>query len=378
MMSDSNLRNIPTSSPTIGDSERDAVLDALARTEISGLSGKNIAAFEHEFSAYCDSSEGVATSSGTTALHLAAASLGLHAGQSVLVTTLTNMATFFAVLQCGATPIPIDVEPDTGNLNPQLLDDALQANTVGVIVVHLFGHPVDMNPVMEFCKLHGLWLIEDAAEAHGATYMGKKVGAFGDAGCFSFFANKIITTGEGGMITYQDGELAEWSRSARSLSFGSDNRFMHTGMGYNYRLSNLQAAIGRAQLAKIESVIAEKRSLTAFYNEAFKDIEAMKMPIERPGCRSVFWMYHILLDGEWRNRRPEFRSALLSRGIETRECFVPFDQQEFFVNEGIVKKGTCPVAEYWGTNGLYLPSGPNIAEADRSRVIDAVTTLLDD
>jgi perosamine synthetase len=376
-MSLSGLRNIPTSSPSIGASEREAVLDALDRTELSGLSGENIVAFEHEFSAYCDTSEGVATSSGTTALHLAAASLGLHAGQSVLVTTLTNMATFFAVLQCGATPIPIDVEPDTGNLNPQLLDDALQTNTVGVIVVHLFGHPVDMDPVMEFCKLHGLWLIEDAAEAHGATYMGKKVGAFGDAGCFSFFGNKIITTGEGGMITYQDDVLAEWARRARSLSFGVDNRFMHTGMGYNYRLSNLQAAIGRAQLAKIEDVIAEKRSLTSFYNEAFKDIEAMQIPIERPGCRSVFWMYHILLDGEWRNRRPEFRADLLSQGIETRECFVPFDQQEFFVNEGVVKKGTCPVAEYWGTNGLYLPSGPNIAEEDRLRVVDAVSSLLE-
>lgn len=378
MRSEDQLQNIPTSSPTIGGSERDAVLEALASTEISGLSGGNITAFERDFSSYCDSAEGVATSSGTSALHLAAKSLGLCAGQSVLVATLTNMATFFAVLYCGATPIPVDVEPDTGNLNPQLLDEALQPNTVGVIVVHLFGHPVDMNPVIEFCKSHGLWLIEDAAEAHGATYMGKKVGAFGDAGCFSFFANKIITTGEGGMITYKNGELAEWSRSARSLSFGSDNKFMHTGIGYNYRLSNLQAAIGRAQLAKIEDVIAAKRSLTMYYNEAFKDIEAIQLPIERSNCRSVFWMYHILLDGEWRNRRTEFRSVLLRQGIETRECFVPFDQQEFFINEGLVKKGTCPVAEHWGVNGLYLPSGPNITEADRSRVIDAVTSLLAD
>lgn len=367
---------IPTSQPVIGDLEMGYVLEALRASEVSGLSGTNVAAFEEGFAAYCGGLNPVSTTSGTTALHLALASIGVAPGEEVLVATLTNMATFFSVLYCGAKPIPVDVEPDTGNLDPALLEDALTPNTVGVIVVHLFGHPVDMDPVMAFCARHGLWLIEDAAEAHGARYRGQTVGTFGDAGCFSFFANKIITTGEGGMIFFRDGDHAQRARTARNLAFGDKNRFMHEGIGFNYRLTNVQAAIGLAQLQRIEDNITRKREIALRYRQGLEDVEALSLPIERSDCNSVFWMYHVVLRNDWQGRREDLRAHLREQGIETRESFIPFDQQDYFVNEGVVTRGTCPVAANIGENGFYIPSGPHLSEPEQDRVISALRDAL--
>src|SRR6187401_206486 len=230
---------IPVAAPVLGESERSYVADALAEGAISGLFGRYLERFEGDFARYCSTEHALTVSNGTTALHLAVATLGLGPGDEVLVATLTNMATFFAVLYTGAKPVPVDIESDTLNLDPRDLEAKLTPRTRAIIVVHLFGHPVDMDPVLAFAKKHGLAVIEDAAQAHGATYKGKKTGGLGDIGCFSFYANKIITTGEGGMVTTSDARLFERARSLKSLSYGTKNKFMHSDVGFNYRMTNL-------------------------------------------------------------------------------------------------------------------------------------------
>ena len=367
---------IPTSAPVIGDLETRFVSEAVSSSHVSGLSGENVARFEREFADFCGAPYAVATTSGTTALHLALVSLGLKAGEEVLVATLTNMATFFAVLHCGAKPIPIDVELDTCNIDPTLLQRSMTPNVVGVIVVHLFGHPVDMQPIVDFCSTNGLWLVEDAAEAHGAKYKGRTVGTFGDAGCFSFFANKIITTGEGGMILFRDESVAAAARNTRNLAFGDAHRFMHTGIGFNYRLTNVQAALGLAQMLRIQDNIDLKRGLAARYQVGLKDLAGLRLPVQRDDCYSVYWMYHVVLQGDWAGHRDEVRAALLDAGIETRECFVPYDQQDYFVERSLVQRGVCPVAASIGANGFYVPSGPILSEDEQVHVISTLRNIL--
>ena len=370
------MKSIPTSAPVIGEGEATAVLEAVRATEISGLSGSKIAEFERMFASYCGAPHGVATSSGTSALHLATQALGVRPGDEVLVSTLTNMATFFSVLYQGGRPVPIDVEPDTANLNPALLAQALTPRTVGVIVVHLFGHPVDMQPVMDFCERHGLWLVEDAAEAHGAEYRGARVGALGDAGCFSFFANKIITTGEGGMLLTKEQRISDHARQFRSLAFGEVDRFQHAGLGFNYRMTNMQAALGVAQMARIESSIGEKRRIAQRYGRNLERTPGLRLPVERADVKNVYWMYHVVLEDAWAGRRDEVRDALLREGIETRQSFVPFDQQTVFIEQGLVRRGVCPIAGEIGANGFYLPSGPQLDDSTVDFVSDRLRSSL--
>jgi perosamine synthetase len=357
--------NLPVSSPSLGAREIQYVTEALGAGEISGTGGRFLDRFEREFASYCSCSHGVATSNGTTALHLAVASLGIGPGDEVLVSTLTNMATFFAVLYQGATPIPVDVEEDTWNMDPALLENLLTPRTKAILVVHLYGHPADMDPILEFARRHHLCVIEDAAEAHGALYKGRKAGSLGDIGCFSFYANKIITTGEGGMITTNDPGIAERARSLRSLAYGPPRRrFMHSAVGFNYRMTNLQAALGCAQLEKIEEVIENKRRVTRLYSEQLSGFPEIQLPVEKPYARNVYWMYHIVLRGFAEKHRDLVMQLLEERGIETRPAFIPYNLQEIFIRDGLTRPGLCPVANRIAEGGLYLPSSANLTAED--------------
>ena len=229
--------HVPVGKPLLGDIETRYVTDAVSKGEISGFFGSYIGKFEKEFAAFCGAKEAVTVSSGTTALHLALATLKIGPGDEVLVSSFTNMATFFAVLYQGATPIPIDSEEGTFNIDPRLIEEKITPRTRAILVVHIYGHPADMDPIMAIAKKHNLRVIEDAAEAHGAEYKGRKTGSIGDIGCFSFYANKIITTGEGGMLTTNDSALAAEARSLKALAFGTENKFMHRAIGYNYRMT---------------------------------------------------------------------------------------------------------------------------------------------
>ncbi len=371
------MRRIPVAQPLLGANEREKVLSALDAGAISGAFGEWIGRFEREFAAYCDCAHGVAVSSGTAALHVALAALEIGPGDEVLVSTLTNMATFFAVHYTGATPLPIDIEPDTLNLDPRLLEGKVTERTKAIVVVHLFGHPVDMDPVLSVARKHGLFVVEDCAEAHGAQYRGKRVGGLGHIGCFSFYANKVITTGEGGMCTTDDPVLAERMRSLKSLAFGGENKFMHAGIGFNYRMTNLQAAIGCAQLEKISAILEMKREIAGEYNRLLGGCPDLLLPVEKDYARNIYWMYHIVLRGRASGGRTDLMARLAEDGIETRETFIPYTlQQHLPLPEG-VGPADCPEAGKVAFSGFYLPSGPEIDRGDIAFVADRLLHAID-
>lgn len=367
---------IPVSKPFLDDAETANVNKALCDGAISGFYGKFLPLFERGFARYSECKHGVSTTSGTTALHLALRALSIGVNDEVLVSTLTSMATVFAILYTGARPVPVDIEEDTWNINPSLLKTKISKRTKAILTVHLFGHPADMDPILHTARKHNLYVIEDCAEAHGATYRGKKVGSLGHVGCFSFYANKIITTGEGGMLTTNDVRIAEKARNLKNLAFGNKNKFMHSDIGYNYRMTNLQAALGCAQLKKIGRIISMKRRIAAFYEKNLKDMSCVQLPVEKPCAHNVYWMYHIVLRGALSRKRALVMDKLRKKGIETRESFVPFNMQRVFLRRGLVKHAECPVANRVAANGMYLPSGPLLSEKERHYVVSHLRNIL--
>lgn len=367
---------IPVSSPFLGEEETKLVSEAVTAGEISGNFGKFLPQFEKDFANYVGCEHGVAVANGTVALHLALATLDIGPGDEVLVGTFTNMATFFAVLYQGAIPVPIDIESDTWNINPALLEAKITPRTKAIIPIHIYGHPADMDQIMAIAKKHNLFVIEDAAEAHGATYKGQPTGSFGDLNCFSFYANKIITTGEGGMITTNNQALATKARMLGSLAYGREVRFRHEAIGFNYRLTNFQAALGCAQLKKIETTIGLKRDLASFYNNALAGISELQLPVEKDYAKNVYWMYHVVLRGKAKNRRSEVVAALKVAGVDTREAFLPFNLQKPEITRGLVSEDACPVANDIAANGFYLPSGPILSEEERHYVVDSLKKAL--
>jgi perosamine synthetase len=245
---------IPVCIPLLGEKELENVIDCIKTNWISSK-GKYVEEFEDKFAKYCGCKYGVTTTSGTTALHLALASIGVGKGDEVIIPASTMIATAFAVVYCDATPVLVDAEPETWNIDVAKIEEKITDRTKAIMPVHIYGHPCDMDPIMKLAKEHDLYVAEDAAEAHGAEYKGKKAGGIGDIGCFSFYANKIITTGEGGMVVTNDEEIAERAKSLRNLSFPKEKRiYLHSEVGYNYRMTNIQAAIGLAQFERIDEL----------------------------------------------------------------------------------------------------------------------------
>lgn len=357
--------------PYIGEEEVAAVGDAIRRGEISGSFGETIPAFEAEFAAYVGAEHGVAVTSGTTALQLAVAAAGIGPGDEVLVSASTNIATALAAYHQGAVPVPVDSEPETGNLNLELIESLISERTKAIIPVHLFGHPVDMDALMEIADKHDLLVIEDCAESHGATVRGRMTGSFGQMSCFSFYANKIITTGEGGMVLTSDGELAERLRSLRNLAFG-EPRFLHQEAGFNFRMTGYQAAMGRAQFAKIEEIIERKRELARTYDELLAEVAGVRTPIERDWARNVYWMYAIEIGDEFPLSRDELMASLKDAGIESRTHFCPMNLQPFLREQEGWRDVACPVAEELWQRGMYLPSAITLSREEIGTVVEAI------
>jgi len=353
---------IPVFEPNLGEAEVESVIAALRAGEISGSFGNFIPRFEQEFADYCGSKYGVAVSSGTTALHLAVAAADIGPGDEVLVSASTNIATALAVHHNGATVVPVDSESETWNLNLDLIESLVTPRTRAIIPVHLFGHPVDMDRLNEIARKHDLVVIEDAAEAHGATVRGRKVGSFGHMACFSFYANKLITTGEGGMVTTDDEALAERIRSLRNLAFRKP-RFWHSEAGYNFRMTGMQAALGVAQLARLESFISQKRSLARMYNQRLQFVPGLGLPTEATWARNVYWMYSITVDPSLGISRDQLASNLFDFGIDTRTFFCPMNLQPCLRASDQGGMPACPVAETMWQSGLYLPSATDLSES---------------
>ena len=362
---------IPVFDPEIGEEEIAAVTDALRKGEISGSFGDYIPAFENEFSKYCGCKYGLAVSSGTTALHLAVDVAGVKAGDEVLVSASTNIASALAVVHNNAIPVPVDSEPVTGNLNIDLIDSLVTGKTKAIIVVHLFGHPVDMDRLMEKAKKHNLIVIEDCAESHGATVRGRMTGSFGDMACFSFYANKIITTGEGGMITTNNPAFAEKIRLLRNLAF-TKPRFWHNAAGYNFRMTGYQAAMGLAQFKKIDPIINEKRRIARSYNNQLAKIQGLQLPVEMDWAKNVYWMYALRVKNDFGISRDELMKRLFNTGIDTRTFFCPMNLQPALQQRTGYRQIDCPVAEQMWADGLYLPSSTKLTEKEIIFIVSEV------
>ncbi len=361
---------IPVNEPDLSGNEQRYVGEAVASGWIS--TGSFVQEFERAFAAFCGTRHAVTTTSGTAALQLAVASLGLGEGDEVLVPSLTIVATVFAVRYARATPVLIDSDPVTGNLDPSLIERRITRKTRAILPVHLYGHPADMDPIRELARRYRLADIEDAAEAHGAEYHGRRAGSLGDVNCFSFYANKIITTGEGGMVTTDDDVLAQRVRRLKDLCHTPERRFVHDDIGYTLRMTNLQAAVGVAQLERVEQFLAHKRWMAETYGRHLAGIGGLVLPQEQPWARSVYWMYTVRVTPEFGCGRDELMRRLRAKEVDSRSFFIPMHRQPVFLREGLFADEHYPVADELSDTGLYIPSGLTLTEAQIVRVAEAI------
>ncbi len=367
---------IPVCEPALSGNELEYVSEAI-RTNWISSAGRYIPEFERAFAAACEAQHGIACTNGTTALHLAMAVLDLGPGDEAILPTFTMIATPNCVRYTGATPVLVDSETTTWNLDLNQVEDAITPKTKVIIPVHTYGHPVDMDALREMADRHGLWVVEDAAEAHGARYKGRRIGGLGDAACFSFYGNKIITTGEGGMITTNDAQIASLARNLRDHAFSTERHFWHRYLGFNYRMTNLQAAVGVAQTEKLDDYVVARRRNAALYSELLADVEGITTPPEVGEVENVFWMYGILVDARaYGLNRNQLREALAARGIETRTFFIPIHYQPIYHDQFAGQ--SFPVAEKFCADGLYLPSASSLTESQVRYVADAVGEIAEE
>ena len=364
------MKRIFVAQPRLAGNEQKYVLDCLETNWISSI-GKYIGAFEEAFAKFCGVKHAIATNNGTTALHLALVALNLKHGDEVIIPTVTYIATANAVRYCGATPVLVDVCPETMNINPKDIERRITSKTRGIIPVHLYGHPADMHSINEIAKRHNLWVVEDAAEAHGAEVLGVKVGGLSTCATFSFFGNKIITTGEGGMVTTNDDDLAAKLRLFRGQGMDPNRRYWFLVVGYNYRMTNIQAAIGVAQMEEIEKALSDRKKIAAWYDDALADLqEKIILPVQQPWARHVYWMYNIFLRDGDEHRRDDIMRKLYDMG-ETRPVFYPMHVLPPYLEDVVY-----PVADIWARRGINLPTHLGLTQDDISRVADSLSKAL--
>ena len=350
----------PVTEPHLDGSDREHLLDAFDSGWISSQ-GPYLEQFERGFATFAGTSHALATCNGTVALHLALMALDLAPGDEVIVPTFTYIASANAIRYCGATPVFVDCSPDTWNLDPDAVAAAISPRTVGIMPVHLYGMPCDMMALRQLAARHGLWLVEDAAEAHGATIHGQTVGSFGTIAGFSLFGNKIITTGEGGVVTSNDATLIGRMALLRGQGMDPARRYWFPIVGYNYRMTNLAAALGVSQLAKARTLIAAHQQVHAWYREALASEELLAWQGERPHTMSVQWLTSVRMPSA--ENRPALRDELMRRlradGIDSRPFFYPMHLMPPYASDA-----RFPVAEAVSTSGINLPSSPRLTADD--------------
>jgi perosamine synthetase len=375
---------IPVNEPSLGEREMAYVTECV-RTGWVSSAGRFINEFEARWAAYCGRRYGIAVSNGTTALQLAVACLGLKPGDEVIMPTFTILSCALAVIYNGGVPVVVDCDRRTWCMDVTQVEKKITPRTRAIMPVHIYGHPVDMDPVMNLAEKYGLAIIEDAAEVHGAEYLSgrntnhsawRRCGSFGTLSCFSFYANKLITTGEGGMVLTDDAILAEKGRSLRNLCFQPDRRFYHEELGFNFRLTNLQAALGLAQLERMEEIVARKRWMGKEYTRRLKGIKGLQLPVEESWARNVYWMYGVVVSEEMGLDACQFAHKLKERGVETRPFFLGIHEQPVFHKRGLFRNERYPVAERLARQGLYLPSGLTLTEEQLSQVCGGASEVL--
>lgn len=353
----SNVK-IPLAKPDIGNDEIEAVIKAMKDGWIT--QGKKVEEFEGMFADYCGAKYGIATSSGTTAIHIALASIGVQNSDQVITTPLSCVSTANPILYLHAKPVFTDVDPVTLNVNPSIIKEVITEKTKAILPVHMFGHPVDMNPIMETAEKHGIQVVEDAAHALGAKYKGRKTGSVGHIACFSFYGDKIITTAEGGIALTNDEELAEKMRMLRSHGMSKNRKFYHPILGYNYKMSDVHAAIGIAQMRKLDRYVHQRRKNVEFLNKQLGDLD-VKLPTELYYAFNVYYVYHVIL--KERKQKEKAIQYLENQGIETRPLLSFIPTQPPYQHLGY-KTNEYPVARKAHQTGFYISNSPQLTQTE--------------
>lgn len=376
---------VPVNEPLLNGRELEYVSECV-RTGWVSSEGRFIAEFEKAWANYCGRRHGVAVSNGFAALQMALAALDLKAGDEVILPTFTIISCALAVIYAGGTPVLVDSDPNTCTLDVGAVADRITERTRAIMPVHIYGHPVHMDSILELAEERRIAVLEDAAECHGAQYLSsrcgpdaewKRCGSFGTMSAFSFYANKLITTGEGGMVLTDDDGLADRLRSLRNLCFDPQRRFYHKEMGFNFRMTNMQAALGLAQVERIDHIVEKKRWIGQSYTARLHGVPHLQLPVEQPWARSVYWMYGVVLDEAAGIDAAQFGKALASKGVQTRPYFLGMHEQPVFRSCGLFEGESFPVAERLARQGLYLPSGLAVTEDQIERVAQAVRDVLE-
>lgn len=369
------MNPIPVNIPLLGGNEEKYLLECI-RTGWISSEGPAVGQFEEKFAAKIGRRFGIAVCNGTAALEIAVKAMNIGPGDEVILPAFTIISCAAAVVKEGAIPVVVDGEAKTWNLDVTLLEEKITPQTKAIMPVHIYGLPVDMDPVVELARKYNLKIIEDAAEAHGQIYKGKACGTFGDISIFSFYPNKLITTGEGGMILTDDEALAGRCRSLRNLCFQPQRRFVHEELGWNYRMTNLQAALGLAQLEQWNEFIRRKRSMGRLYTQMLRDIEGIQLPLEKTDfAENLYWVYGLVVD-EKLGDAETMANRLKEVGIGTRPFFWPMHKQPVFLNMGLFENQSCPVAERIARQGFYLPSGLGLTDQQIGYVAENVRKIL--
>jgi len=355
--------------PSLIGNEKKYVLDCLNTGWISSH-GKYIQKFEKLFAKKIGAKFAVATSSGSTAIHLAAHIVNLKKGDEVIIPTATMVATANMVKITGATPVFIDIDERTWNINVDLIEKKITKKTKAIMPVHLYGHPAEMDKIKKLAKKHKLLIIEDGAEAHGAVYKNKKIGSIGDVTIFSFFANKNITSGEGGMLVTNNKKIYELAANVRNQSFSNKRHFWHKHIGFNYRMTNLQAAIGLAQTENLEKLVNKRINNAKIYNHYLKDIQGISLPPSTKNIKNVYWMYTIVIDEDFGMSAIKLRYFLAKYGIETRSFFIPLHLQPIYFKR--TYKNQFPVSEKIFKKSFYLPSSSHLTKKDILYIVSKI------
>jgi len=351
---------------------KNLIEDAIFQVLRSGkyIIGKQVNSFEKEFAQFCGVKYAVGCGNGTQALQMALLTGGIDRDDEVITTSFTAVATVAAIEMCQAKPVLVDIEPNYYTIAIDQIKSIITKNTRAIIPVHLYGHPCDMGKIMEIARKHNLFVVEDAAEAHGAEYKGRKVGSIGDIGCFSFYGNKIITTGEGGMCVTNDEKLSEKMDLLKNHGMRKERIYWHDIVGYNYRMTNMQAAIGLAQLERIEFFVDRKREIARLYNSKLRDANHLILPKEQTWAKNVYWLYSVLINDKFKLTRDELIERLKNNGIDTRPLFYPLHSMPPYKSEG-----NFSVSDFLSKNGISLPSFINISEDQMNKILSVLLDL---